>query len=151
MLGGALCVVDGHDLPVCAHVPYRPRPTGRGATVVVGVGKRSKERGGEVDFGSRRLTLKDNFGHLVRRLDVDKINYMSCLDYRAHGNSYANEVKFFCYENIIITKKYLLAWTRTAYSSVLRSEGLQYVEDMVYVVTDGSWLSICTRALFALT
>lgn len=62
MLGGALCVVDGHDLPVCAHVPYRPRPTGRGATVVVGVGKRSKERGGEVDFGSRRLTLKDNFG-----------------------------------------------------------------------------------------
>lgn len=117
----------------------------------MGVGKRSKERGGEVDFGSRRLTLKDNFGQLVRRLDVDKIYYMSCLDYRAHGNSYANEVKFFCYENIIITKKDLLAWTRTAYSSVLRSEGLQYVEDMVYVVTDGSWLSICTRALFALT
>lgn len=51
MLGGALCVVDGHDFPVCAHVPYRPRSTRRGASVVVGVGKRPKERRGEVDFG----------------------------------------------------------------------------------------------------
>lgn len=58
---------------------------------------------------------------------------------------------FVCFENMIITKEDLLACTRTAYSSVLRSEGLQYVEDMVYVVTDGLWLSICTRALFALT
>lgn len=102
MLGGALCVVDGHDLPVCAHVPYRPRSTGRGATVVVGVGKRSKERGGEVDFGSRRLTLKDNSGHIVRRLDVDK---MSCLDYRAHGNSYANEVQFLSVLKILSSPK----------------------------------------------
>lgn len=73
MLGGALCVVDGHDFPVRAHVPYRPRPTCRGATVVVGVGKCSKERRGEVDFGIRRLTLEDNRGHTVMRLDVDKI------------------------------------------------------------------------------
>lgn len=73
MLDGALCVVDGHDFPVRAHVPYRPRPTRRGASVVVGVGKRPKERRGEVDFGIRRLTLEDNRGHTVMRLDVAKI------------------------------------------------------------------------------
>lgn len=124
LFGGVLCVVDGYDLFVCVYVLYRFWFIGCGVIVVVGVGKCFKERGGEVDFGSRCLILKDNFGYFVRCLDVDKIYYMFCLDYRVYWNFYVNEVKFFCYENIIIIKKDLLVWIRIVYFFVLRLEGL---------------------------
>lgn len=67
------------------------------------------------------MILKDNSGYIVRCLDVDK---MFCLDYRVYGNFYVNEVKFFCYENIIIIKKDLFVWIRIVYFFVLRLEGL---------------------------